>query len=108
MKNILNIDNNNKTVKELILRCNKYEKLTKKALKKAKICVTKDSALYFIAKDFIDMSERYLKDGQYYKNQKKYDIALASFSYSHAWLDASARLGIIDVKKDDKLFTLYK
>jgi len=93
---------------DLISRCNKYENLTQKALKKSKICVTKDSALYFIAKDFLDMASRYLKDGQYYKKQGKYDIALASFSYAHAWLDSSARLGIIDVKKDSKLFTLYK
>lgn len=94
--------------KELINRCGKYEKLTQKALKKSKIAVPKDSALYFIAKDFLDMASRYLKDGQYYKKQGKYDIALASFSYSHAWLDSSARLGFTNVGKDNKLFTLYK
>jgi hypothetical protein len=94
--------------KILIERCNKYEQLTKKALKKSKISCPKNSALYFIAKDFLDMSERYLKDGAHYKKLKNYDIALASFSYSHAWLDALARLGLTDVKQDDKLFTLYK
>ncbi len=94
--------------KDLIDRCLKYEKLTIKALKKSKISCPKDSALYFIAKDFLDMSERYLKDGQHYQKLKKYDIALASFSYSHAWLDALARLGLTDVKQDSKLFTLYK
>jgi len=95
-------------MKDLINRTNKYEKLTEKALKKAKICVPKESALYVIAKDFLDMSKRYLDDGKYYKSKDKYDIALASFSYAHAWLDSCARLGLIDVNKDYVLFTLYK
>ena len=98
----------NTNLKELINRCNKYELLIQKALKKAKICIPKESSLYPIAKDFIDMTTRYLEDGRYYKQKGKWDIALASFSYAHAWLDCSARLGLIDVKKDYKLFTLYK
>lgn len=92
----------------IILRTQKYEKLTEKAIKKSKICVSKNSALYFVAKDFIDMASRYLEDGKYYKNKKEYDIALASFAYAHAWLDCCARLGLTDVKNDNKLFTLYK
>ncbi len=93
---------------ELKQRCKKYKLLTEKALKKAKISVPKDSALYFIAKDFIDMAERYYKDGNYYLEKREFTIALASFSYAHAWLDASARLGLTDVKNDHKLFTLFK
>lgn len=89
-------------------RAKKYKLLTQKALKKSKISVPKNSALYFIAKDFIDMTERYFKDGNYYLEKKEFAIALASFSYAHAWLDASARLGLTDVKNDHKLFTLYK
>jgi hypothetical protein len=95
-------------VDTLISRTLKYEKLTEKALKKSKICVAKNSALYFIAKDFTDMASRYLADGKYYKNKGEYEIALASFAYAHAWLDCCARLGLTDVKQDDKLFTLYK
>ncbi len=93
---------------DLVDRCEKYEQLTKKALEKSKICVSKDSALFFIAKDFIDMANRYYSDGCHYKNEKQYDIALASFSYSHAWLDCCARLGLTDVDYDTQLFTLYK
>ena len=93
------------TLKE---RTEKYRLLTEKALKKAKICVPENSALYEIAKDFISMAENYLKDGKYYENKKEQDIALASYAYAHAWLDACARLGLVDVKNDSKLFTLYK
>ncbi len=96
------------SVKELIKRCEKYRNLTKKALKKAKLVIPENSALYDISKDFIEMAKNYLSDGEHYQKQGKYDIALASFAYAHAWLDASARIGFIDVKKDNKLFTLYK
>lgn len=98
----------NKAKDDLKERCKKYKLLTQKALKKSKVSVPKNSALYFIAKDFIDMAERYYKDGNYYLNKGEQAIALASFSYAHAWLDASARLGLIDVKNDHKLFTLFK
>jgi len=96
------------TKNSLLNRCNKYRQLTEKALKKAKICVPKNSALYVIAQDFRQMTENYLKDGKYYENKGDLDIALASYAYAHAWLDASARLGLIDVKNDSELFTLYK
>jgi len=95
-------------VNQLGSRTDKYEKLTEKALKKSKICVAKNSALFFVAKDFIDMATRYLEDGKYYKKKGEYEIALASFAYAHAWLDCCARLGLTDVKNDNKLFTLYK
>jgi len=98
----------NDSLKKIINRCNKYETLTETALKKAKIVLPENSALFPIAKDFLEMCQNYLNDGKYYKEQGKYDIALASFAYAHAWLDASARLGYIDVQNDSKLFTLFK
>ena len=93
---------------KLLERTNKYKALTEKALKKAKICVPKNSALHEIALDFKDMASRYLADGKHYQEKGELEIALASYSYAHAWLDAGARLGIFDVKNDNKLFTLYK
>lgn len=92
----------------LIERCKKYRHLTEKAIKKAKISIPQEGALFIIAKDFREMAENYLKDGKYYETKGNFDIALASYAYAHAWLDASARLGLVDVKKDHKLFTLYK
>ncbi len=86
----------------------RYNDLTKTALKKIKICVPKNSALYEIAKDFKEMSENYFNDAEYYEKKGELLISLASYSYSHAWLDAGARLGLFDVKNDYRLFTLYK
>ena len=94
--------------KNFIAKVEKYQGLTEKALKKIKICVPKNSALHVIAVDFKSMTVNYLADGKYYKEKKDYLTALASFSYAHAWLDAGARLGVFDVKGDNKLFTLYK
>jgi len=93
---------------KLLERCEKYRLLTEKALKKAKVIIPVESAMYPIAKDFIEMAKNYLSDGKYYESKKEYEIALASYAYAHAWLDASARIGFIDVKRDHKLFTLYK
>ncbi len=89
-------------------RCKKYRLLTEKAIKKSKIVLPINSAMYQIANDFINMAKDYLSDGKYYEKKENYDIALASYAYAHAWLDASARIGFTDVKNDNKLFTLYK
>ena len=94
--------------KDLILRCKKYNALSKKALKKAKIVVAKTGALHPIAQDFYNMASNYISDGEYQFKKENYILALASFSYAHAWLDAGARLGFFDVKNDSTLFTLHK
>jgi len=94
--------------KELIFRCEKYLTLSKKAIKKAKIAIPKTGALYKNAEDFLNMANNYISDGEYQLKIRNYDIALASFAYAHAWLDAGARLGFFDVKGDSKLFTLYR
>ncbi|PIU02971.1 MAG: DUF357 domain-containing protein [Candidatus Diapherotrites archaeon CG09_land_8_20_14_0_10_32_12] len=93
---------------ELILRCKKYLALSKKALKLVKISVAKTGSLYKVAEDFQNMAKNYISDGEYQLKIGNHDIALASFSYAHAWLDAGARLGIFEVKGNTKLFTLYK
>ena len=93
---------------EIKQRCKKYRELTKSSLKEIKISVQKTGSFYEIVKDFISMTENYLSDGEYYEKQQKYDIALASYSYAHAWLDALARMGLIDTNNNYKKFTLYK
>jgi hypothetical protein len=94
--------------KELILRCKKYLALSKKAIRKVKIAIPRTGALYKNAEDFLNMAKNYISDGEYQLKIGNTDIALASFSYAHAWLDAGARLGFFDVKNDSKLFTLYR
>lgn len=85
----------------------KYKKLTETALKKVKIVVPEEGALREIAEDFYKMAENYFNDASHYEDKDKL-TALVAYSYAHAWLDAGARLGLFETKKDYKLFTLWK
>lgn len=89
-------------------KAKKYKALTEAGLKKAKICVTKDSHLFDIAVDFLEMARNYFSDANHFAEKKDFETALAAYSYAHAWLDAGARLGLFDVKQDSRLFTLAK
>jgi hypothetical protein len=51
------------------------------------------------------MTNNYLNDGKYYREKGELLIALASFSYAHAWLDAGVRARVF-AATDDQLFTL--
>ncbi len=94
--------------KELKAKVRRYNSLTSRALKKAKICVPKSSYLHGVALDYKQMAGSYFDDASHFEKKGDLLLALASLSYAHAWLDAGARLGVFDVKGDDKLFTLYK
>jgi hypothetical protein len=76
-----------------------YRKIAEKALKKVTIIVPKESHLEAVAKDFLDMAERYYKDAVYYQKKGEYVTAFAALNYLHGYLDAGARLGIF--KTDD-------
>lgn len=89
-------------------RCQHYAALTKKALTKATIAVPAEGSLYPIAVDFKEMAKNYLQDGHHFLQNGQFELALAAFSYAHAWLDAGARLGLFNVKNDHQLFTLFK
>ncbi len=52
------------------------------------------------------MAKNYLSDGKHFQEKKEGSLALAAFSYAHAWLDAGVRAGFLDGKEDDRLFTL--
>lgn len=93
---------------ELEKRVRHYKSLTSKALKKAKICVARDSFFYEMALDFKEMASSYYKDALYFEKQGNIVLSLASLSYSHAWLDSGARIGLFETKGDNKLFTLFK
>ena len=94
-----------KSVKEI---ANHYEKLTGKALKKVRIIVPKQSFLFEIAADFLEMARNYYSDAIFFKKRGDYATALAAFSYAHAWLDTGARMGFFETKADYVLFTQFK
>lgn len=90
--------------KELDERIKKYEKLTGTALKSVKICVEKDSFLFLIAVDFLEMAWNYFNDAGYFEKNNKKLLALASYSYAHAWIDAGLRMGLFERKKNKNVF----
>lgn len=84
----------------------RYFELTDRALAKAKTAAPARSHLRRLAEDFRSMAENYRRDAQALRQGGDYPRALGAVYYSHAWLDAGARLGLFDVDGDDELFTL--
>ncbi len=90
---------------DLKTKVKKYKSLTETALKKVSVLAEKGSKEHDIALDYLDMAKNYFNDACYYEQKGDFLTALASFSYSHAWLDAGVRAKILK-GSDDKLFTL--
>lgn len=78
----------------------KYFKLTSKALKKVKIIEKHRKE----AEDFLDLARRYFDDAEYFEEKGDLVNAYGAVVYSHAFLDAGAKLGFFDVGKDNELF----
>lgn len=83
----------------------RYERLLKEALAKAKFTPIEKSHMHKIASDYHIMASSYYGDGIHFVENSDPVNALVCFSYGHAWLDAGARLGVFDVD-DDVLFTI--
>jgi len=87
-------------------RAVRYRRLTEAALEKVSISAEKGSVDFKRAEDFLSMARNYLDDGKHFEQKGEFALALAAFSYAHAWLDAGVRAGFFDGKGDDRLFTL--
>jgi hypothetical protein len=83
-----------------------YETLLSEALDAAEIAPPAETPLADAATDCAEMARSYLEDGRHFKEQDDLVNALAAFSYGHAWLDAGARIGILDVPREGHLFTI--
>lgn len=84
----------------------KYFNITKEALNKLQISVPKETHLYKIAKDYLNMAQSYYQDAEFYAKKQDRVVAFASLNYAHGWLDAGARIGVFDVGHDSRLFTV--
>jgi len=91
---------------ELVERVRKYGKLTEAALKKVSLKKGISQKEKRTADDFLSMARNYFSDAGHFEKQGDMLLALAAYSYAHAWLDAGVRAGILDGKGDDRLFTL--
>lgn len=54
----------------------------------------------------LEMATAYLDDGRHFLERNDPVNALAAFSYGYGWLDAGARIGVLDVPRDDERFTV--
>jgi len=92
--------------RQLQEKVERYRKLTGKALEKVSIKAEQGSKDFQRAEEFLSMAENYFKDAKHFEENGKLEIALAAYSYAHAWLDAGVKAGFLDGKQDDRLFTL--
>lgn len=80
--------------------------LTREALDKVTIIAPRRSYARRIAEDFLDMAKAYFDDANHFRDAGNPVDAFACVNYAHGWLDAGARLGVLDTGEDDRLFTL--
>lgn len=92
--------------KELFRMVKRYRRLTEMALHKVSIAAERGSRGFAVAADFIAMSQNYFNDAKHFEERGMLLLALAAYSYAHAWLDAGVRAKVLDGKGDAKLFTL--
>lgn len=91
---------------ELAEKTDRYEQLLAEALAAAEIAPPEGTPLAAGGADCVEMAQSYLEDGRYFREEEDLVNALAAFSYGHAWLDAGARLGVLDVPREGHLFTV--
>jgi hypothetical protein len=87
-------------------KLDRYFEVTGAALKKVKIAKEGKISWKNAGEDFLDMARRYYEDAKYFRQKGDYVTAFAALNYAHGWLDAGARLGLFDVGKDSRLFTV--
>lgn len=91
---------------DLAEKTDRYEQLLDKALTAAEVAPPAETPLADGAADCVEMAQSYLDDGRHFREEDDLVNALAAFSYGHAWLDAGARLGLLDVPREGHLFTV--
>lgn len=83
-----------------------YEQLLAEALSEATVAAPAKTPLAAAGSDCLEMAEAYLEDGRHFRAEDDTVNALAAFSYGHGWLDAGARVGLLDVPTSGHLFTV--
>ena len=91
---------------DLDVKTDQYEELLAEALDAAEIAPPPGTPLHEAATDCEEMARSYLEDGRHFREDDDDVNALAAFSYGHAWLDAGARVGLLDVPREGHLFTI--
>jgi hypothetical protein len=91
---------------DLAEKTDRYEGLLADALDAAAVAAPPDTPAHDAATDLVEMARSYLEDGRHFRAEGDRVNALAAFSYGHAWLDAGARIGLLEVPTEGHLFTV--
>jgi len=91
---------------DLAEKTDQYEELLAEAVDAAEVAAPPETPLSAAAADCTEMARSYLADGRHFREDEDLVNALAAFSYGHAWLDAGARIGLLDVPREGHLFTI--
>ena len=83
-----------------------YRELSQRAFAKARICTPERTHLHTLATDGMRMVQSYLSDADHFESSGDRVRAFAAITYAHGWLDALARMGVLDVGHDSDLFTV--
>ena len=83
-----------------------YLNLTKAAREKATAIHEPKSQQGQMLTILLRMADDYANDAQYFLEMGDYIRAFGAINYAHAWIDAAVRIGFMDGKGDDNLFTL--
>jgi hypothetical protein len=86
-------------------KTDRYETLLADALEVATVADDIPVEHADAAEQCLEMAEAYLRDGRHFRQTGNLPDALAAFSYGHGWLDAGARVGVLDVPSEGHLFT---
>ena len=83
----------------------KYLALTEEARSKATPIANGESEQERRA-SMLRMCDDYASDARHFMQEGDLVRAFGAINYSHAWLDAAVRIGLLDGHGDDRLFTL--
>tara|TARA_B100000214_G_scaffold372554_1_gene351025 strand:- start:327 stop:620 length:294 start_codon:yes stop_codon:yes gene_type:complete len=86
-------------------RVKKYISITLQARKKATPNNLSKADLEKLD-SMIRMCDDYCSDAKYFLEKGDLVRAFGAINYSHAWIDAAVRIGLMDGHEDDVLFTL--
>jgi len=90
---------------DLATKTDRYETLLAEALDAATVAEEIPLEQAEAAEECLEMAQAYLEDGRFFRETDDLPDALAAFSYGHGWLDAGARIGVLDVPEEGHLFT---
>ena len=95
------IDNKIVTLKTV----EKYISLTEEARRKATPFELNEDNSEKLS-SMMRMCDDYCSDAKYFLEKGDLVRAFGAINYSHAWIDAAVRIGLMDGHEDDVLFTL--